>query len=137
MIYGEAERTAALALPETELRMRLDVLLEQCGRETAMSPLARSGLPGTGEPFLYVSEILALMGLGPSLRYIALEELLKAGVPEKPVICVDPRCPAGHAHYGACPGPHRVDPPPPDRVCNDLRCLFGEGHTGPCPTGEK
>jgi hypothetical protein len=25
-------------------------------------------------------------------------------------ICVDPRCPAGRAHYGACPGPHRKDP---------------------------
>lgn len=26
------------------------------------------------------------------------------------LVCVDPRCPAGHAHTGRCPGPHRKDP---------------------------
>lgn len=25
------------------------------------------------------------------------------------LICVDPRCPSGKAHTGACPGPHRKD----------------------------
>jgi hypothetical protein len=29
-------------------------------------------------------------------------------LPDSP-ICVDPRCPARHAHFGPCPGPHRRD----------------------------
>lgn len=35
-------------------------------------------------------------------------------------VCVDPRCPSGHAHYGPCPGPHREDEAP---------CSYTQSHT--------
>lgn len=72
--YGHEQRAAALSLPEAELRRRVDVLLEQCGRELMSRPYLR-GLPTVDAPFLYVSEILMLLGVGPTTRQAAVEAL--------------------------------------------------------------
>lgn len=72
--YGHEQRAAALTLEEGELRRRVDVLLEQCGRESAHPPYLR-GLPTVDAPFLYVSEILMLLGVGPTVRQETAESL--------------------------------------------------------------
>lgn len=65
-------------------------------------------------------------------------------VPEG-LICVDPRCPAGHAHYGPCPGPHSVDSVRPSALTEDeqrrqFAALFPgyctDGTCGTCPACE-
>jgi hypothetical protein len=76
--YGHAERAAALALPEGDLRHRVDVLLEQCGREAAHTPIDGAwGNHRPSGPYLHVSEVLMLLGVGPSPRRGAYETLQK------------------------------------------------------------
>ncbi len=74
--YGHAEMAAALALSEAELRRRVDVLLEQCGRETA-HPVPGYGRPAG--PYLHVSEVLLLLGLGKPVPYKLLAEAIAEG----------------------------------------------------------
>lgn len=71
--YGHAERAAALALSEAELRRRVDVLLEQCGREVTHPALGHGRPAG---PYLHVSEVLLLLGVGVPVPYDLLAEHL-------------------------------------------------------------
>ena len=73
--YGHDQRSRALALTEAELRRRVDVLLEQCGRE-ALLP-AHVDLPRPIGPYLYISEILMLLGVGRAPSYDELNEVLR------------------------------------------------------------
>lgn len=71
--HGHDQRARALALSEGELRRRVDVLLEQCGRE-ALTP--HHTLPQPIGPFLYISEVLMLLGVGQAPSYDELNEVL-------------------------------------------------------------
>lgn len=67
--YGAEQRLRAAALPEMELRRRVDRLLEQAARETAGPVLSeRHGM-------LYASEIFFLLGVGPLPGAAGLEKL--------------------------------------------------------------
>lgn len=65
--------------------------------------------------------------------------ILDCKAPECRKICVDPRCPAGYAHYGPCPGPHSVDGirshlPSTERG-DEQRRQFTEAFPGYCSDG--
>lgn len=95
--YGHEQRAAALSLSEGELRRRVDVLLEQCGREAAHP----APVTGTVGPFLYVSEILMLLGVGPKPTYDALKNVLAEQIIEAALHCT---CsPYDSGHRAVCP----------------------------------
>lgn len=69
--YNHELRARALSLPEADLRMAVDRLLEQCGKEEAY--------PAPSDPrsqMLYTSEIYRLLGLRSGPGYTALEQAM-------------------------------------------------------------
>jgi hypothetical protein len=76
--FGHNQRARALALSEGELRRRVDVLLEQCSREHENQVPLPYRAPPVG-PYLYVSEILFLLGVGEGAGYTMLKDLLTRG----------------------------------------------------------
>lgn len=139
--FGHNMRARALSLPENELRRRVDVLLEQCSRE------AEGAAPLTVRPvgpYLYVSEILFLLGVGEGAGYAALRDLMgKVGglveTAEGDLSQAEFEA-RDRAAYDADPEgwirDHTVDgirPHIPRRAEDSCMCTFDTGHRPGCP----
>lgn len=106
--YAAEQRAAAFVMTEAALRLKVDILLEQCGREAA-HPVPGHGTP-VG-PYLHVSEIFMLLGLSGAPSYDALRDGIAAatGIPEEitgpPPMQVDPAtflAALGYCADGSC-----------------------------------
>lgn len=86
-------------------QVQLHVATTQLELETVRAELDRSPLS--------MARSRVLRGLRDQLTaQLEAWEYLAERIEERArLICVDPRCPSGKAHIGACPGPHRKDTP--------------------------
>lgn len=133
---GHDARTRALRFTENELRHRVDALLEQCGRE-ALTPGQYHSRP-IG-PFLYIGEILMLLGVGPGPSYSALEPLIETAEGDLTQSEFEAR---DRAAYDADPEgwihDHTVNgirPHIPRRPGDDEKAKFAAEFPGYCPDG--
>ena len=91
--------------------LKLEGVRAELGRTTTSAGRSRvlRGLRTQLTAQLDAWEYLAMMT--EQGHYRAYQRVNDPGSPSGPM-CVDPRCPAGRAHVGPCPGPHRKDPEP-------------------------